>query len=93
MSNKFKSVFDAIADTREEALNMKLRAQLMNEIIGKIEKKGWQQGEAAKKLGITQPRISDLQRGKMSKFSLNMLVNMLASIGDEVVIKITNDAA
>ena len=88
MSNKFKSVFDAIADTPEEALNMKLRAQLMNKIINKIEKKGWKQAEAAKLLGVTQPRISDLQRGMMSKFSLDMLVNMLASIGDEVEIKI-----
>lgn len=88
MSNKFKSVFDAIADTPEQALNMKLRAQLMNKIIDKIEKKGWKQGEAAKRLGVTQPRISDLQRGMMSKFSLDMLVNMLASIGDEVEIKI-----
>ena len=89
MSNKFKSVFDAIADTREEALNMKLRAQLMNEIIAQIEKKGWKQGEAAEKLGVTQPRISDLQRGKMSKFSLDML----ASIGEEVEIKIIKEAA
>ena len=93
MSNKFKSVFDAIADTREEALNMKLRAQLMNEILAKIEKKGWKQGVAAEKLGVTQPRISDLQRGKMSKFSLDMLVNMLASIGEKVEIKIIKDAA
>ena len=88
MNNKFKSVFDAIADTPEEALNMKLRVQLMHKIISKIEKKGWTQAIAAKKLGVTQPRISDLQRGKMSKFSLDMLVNMLASIGDEVEIKI-----
>ena len=92
MSNKFKSVFDAIADTPQEALNMKLRAQLMNEIIRKIEKKGWSQATSAKKLGVTQPRISDLKRGKMSKFSLDMLVNMLAAIGDEVEIKIKKAA-
>ncbi|MCU7800875.1 MAG: XRE family transcriptional regulator [gamma proteobacterium symbiont of Lucinoma myriamae] len=92
MSNKFKSVFDAIADTPEEALNMKLRAQLMNKIISKIEKKGWSQTTAAEKLGVTQPRVSDLQRGKMSKFSLDMLVNMLASIGDEVEIRIKEAA-
>jgi len=92
MSDKFKSVFDAIADTREEALNMKLRAQLMNEIITRIKVKGWKQAEAAKKLGVTQPRVSDLQRGKMSKFSLDMLVNMLSAIGDEVVIKIKDVA-
>ena len=67
---------------------MKLRAQLMNQINNKIEKNGWKQGEAAKRPGVTQPRISDLQRGMMSKFSLDMLVNMLAAIGDEVEIKI-----
>ncbi|MEJ1355411.1 MAG: XRE family transcriptional regulator [Candidatus Sedimenticola sp. (ex Thyasira tokunagai)] len=84
MSKRFKSVFDAIADTPEEALNMKLRAELVTEIRGKIEANGWSQREAAEHLGITQPRVSDMLRGKLSKFSLDSLVNMLASVGGDV---------
>jgi len=78
--------------TRQEALNMKLRATLMIQLTKVIKDNGWKQEKAAKKLGVTQPRISDLQRGKIDLFSLDMLVNMLASIGEEVEIKI-KDAA
>lgn len=88
MGKQFKDVFDAIADTKEEALNMKLRADLMDEIIKRIESEGWTQKEAAKRLGITQPRVSDLFRGKLSKFSLDALVNMLAAIGGDVKLKV-----
>jgi len=88
MRQRYKSVFDAIADTPQEALNMKLRAKLMNEIRVKVEESNWTQSEAAEYLGVTQPRISDLFRGKLSKFSLDVLVNMLASIGSDVEIKI-----
>ena len=88
MKKIFNSVFDAIADTPQEALNMKLRADLMNQIIKQIEDKKWTQKEAAKQLGVTQPRISDLLRGKMSLFSLDMLVNMLATMGKNIEIQI-----
>jgi len=85
---KYKSVFDAIADTPGEALNMKLRAELMDEIRNRIGTEAWTQAEAAKRLGITQPRVSDLLRGKLSKFSLDTLVNMLAALGSEVEVRV-----
>jgi len=89
MTKRFKSVFDAIADTPQEALNLKLRAQLMNEIIDNINhQQQWTQKDAAKYLNVTQPRISDLLRGKISLFSLDLLVNMLASLGNDVELKI-----
>ena len=88
MTNRYKSVFDAIADTPEEALNMKLRADLLREIRAKIETEGWTQAEAAKHLGITQPRVSDLLNGKLSKFSLDALVNMLAALGVSVKLRV-----
>jgi len=88
MEQSFKSVFDAIADTPQQALNMKLRAELMNQIIQQIEEHHWTQKEAAKQLGVTQPRISDLLRGKMSLFSLDTLVNMLAAMGKDIEIHI-----
>jgi predicted XRE-type DNA-binding protein len=86
MGQRYHNVWDAIMDTPQEALNMKLRSELMMQIRQAIEVNGWTQKKAAKKLGVTQPRISDLFRGKIDLFSLDMLVNMLASMGEEVEI-------
>lgn len=88
MSNKYKSVFDAIAESPEEALNMKLRAKLIREIRAKVTVAGWTQTETANQLGITQPRVSDLLSGKLSKFSLDALVNMLARLGSDVKMRV-----
>jgi len=88
MGQRYNSAWDAIMDTPQEALNMKLRSELMLLIRQAIEVNSWTQKKAAKKLGVTQPRISDLLRGKIDLFSLDMLVNMLASLGNEVEIKI-----
>ena len=88
MVDKFKSVFDAIADSPEESLNMKLRASLIREIRIKVSVAGWTQTESANRLGISQPRVSDLMCGKLSKFSLDALVNMLARLGGDVKLKV-----
>jgi predicted XRE-type DNA-binding protein len=88
MADKFDSVFDAIAESPEEALNMKLRAALIHEIRHKVSASGWTQTKTAQRLGITQPRVSDLLSGKLSKFSLDALVNMLARLGGDVELKV-----
>lgn len=88
MIDKHESVFDAIADSAEEALNMKLRAKLIREIRAKVTDAGWTQITTAKKLGITQPRVSDLLTGKLSKFSLDSLVKMLARLGSDVELRV-----
>ena len=88
MANKYESVFDAIADSPEEALNMKLRASLIREIRAKVTGAGWTQIAAAQKLGVTQPRVSDLLNGKLSKFSLDSLVMMLARLGSHVELRV-----
>ena len=88
MADKYESVFDAIADSPEEALNMKLRASLIREIRTRVTTAGWTQAKTALQLGITQPRVSDLLSGKLSKFSLDALVNMLARLGSEVELKV-----
>ena len=88
MGQRYHNVWDAIMDTPQEALNMRLRSELMMQIRQSIDVNGWTQKKAAKQLGVTQPRISDLSRGKIDLFSLDMLVNMLASMGEEVEIKI-----
>jgi len=79
---------DAIEDTPADAENMKLRAHLMHSLRQHIERKGLNQSEAAKLLGVTQPRISDLMRGKIDLFAIDTLVNMLASAGLHVQMKI-----
>jgi len=88
MGQVFEDVFDAIADTREEAMNLKIRSSLMSQLIDAIKAKGWTQSEAADHLGVTQPRISDLFQGKLSKFSLDALVNLLAAMGKNVELRV-----
>jgi predicted XRE-type DNA-binding protein len=77
----YASVWDAIADTPEQAVNMRARADLMIEITEAIRAHGWTQAEAARRCGITQPRMNDLVRGKVSRFSLDALVNIAAKLG------------
>ena len=89
-SNVFKSVWDAIADTPEEAENLKARAALMHHIRARIEKDGLPQTKAAALYGVTQPRMSDLLRGKIDLFSLDMLVVMLARSGQTVQLTVSN---
>lgn len=77
----YASVWDAIADTPEQAVNLRARADLMMEIAEAIRTHGWTQAEAAKHCGITQPRMNDLVRGRVSRFSLDALVNIAAKFG------------
>ncbi len=89
MSRKrFESVWDAIERSPAEAENMKLRAKLMRAIISHIEKQELSQAQAAKLMGVTQPRISDLVRGKIDLFSIDMLINMASAAGLQVGLKI-----
>jgi predicted XRE-type DNA-binding protein len=66
-----------------------MRSQLMTALRKFVEKGRLTQAEAAKRLKVTQPRVSDLMRGKISRFSLDTLVNMLAEMGLKVDMRIT----
>ena len=92
MSDRFKSVWDAIEDTQHTAASMKIRSQLMMALQEYLKNNKMTQTQAAKLLGVTQPRVSDLVRGRIDLFSLESLVDMIASIGLEVEISI-KDAA
>jgi predicted XRE-type DNA-binding protein len=82
MSKKrFTSVWDAIEDSAAEAASMKLRAELANEVIEQLRANKLTQSKAAELLGVTQPRISDLMRGRLDLFSLDSLVDMADKIG------------
>jgi len=88
---RFASVWDAIADTPEEAANLRARAELMHQIEAIVKQSGWTQTEAAAHCGVTQPRMNDLLRGHVSRFSLDALVNMATALGRRVRIEV--DAA
>jgi predicted XRE-type DNA-binding protein len=89
---RFKSVWDAVEDTPGEAAHMKARSELMMAVIQHIRKNDLTQAEAAKLFGVTQPRVSDLMRGKMDLFSIDTLVQMLAAAGMRVEMKLKKAA-
>jgi predicted XRE-type DNA-binding protein len=73
-----ESIFDDLGFDESEAENLKIRAGLMRSIEKYITEKKLTQSQAAKLMRVTQPRISDLTRGKIDRFTIDMLVNMLA---------------
>ena len=83
-SNSFSNVWDAVADTPEQAANLRMRAELMHQIEEIIRAEGWKQAAAAQRCGVTQPRINDLLRGRVSRFSLDTLVNIATALGRRV---------
>jgi len=85
---EYASVWDAIAETPEEAANLRARAELMRSIAMIVKKAGWTQAEAARRCGVTQPRMNDLLRGRVSRFSLDALVNIATNLGRRVRLKI-----
>ena len=80
----YDTVWDALADTPQEAANLKARSELMGQIAALVEARGWTQVEAARRCGVTQPRLNDLLRGRLSRFSLDALVNIAAALGCRV---------
>lgn len=84
------NVFEDVGFSPREAENLQLRAQLMSKI--RTEARDMTQAQAAKLFGVTQPRINDLLRGKIDKFSLDALVNMLAAAGLRVEMRVKKAA-
>jgi len=90
-AESYASVWDAIADTPEQAANLRARAELMQQIAALVKRQGWTQVEAAQHCGVTQPRINDLLRGRVSRFSLDALVNISSALGCRI--RVDLDAA
>ena len=80
----YASIWDAIADTPADAANLRMRSELMRRIAGILSDSGWTQAEAARRCSVSQPRINDLLRGRISRFSLDALVNMASTLGWKV---------
>jgi predicted XRE-type DNA-binding protein len=85
---KFENVWDALANTPEEALNLTFRSDLMSSIEKMVESWNITQAEAATRLGITRPRLNDLMRGKLSKFSLDALTALATRAGLRVQLSV-----
>jgi predicted XRE-type DNA-binding protein len=77
----FDNVWDALEDTPAEAANMTMRSRLLIAIEQRVGSWNVTQAEAAQRLGITQPRLNDLLRGKIANFSLDTLINLAAQAG------------
>ncbi|WP_442782442.1 helix-turn-helix domain-containing protein [Collimonas fungivorans] len=80
----YASVWDAIADSPEQAANLRARSELMQKIADIVKQSAWTQTEAASHCGISQPRVNDLLRGRVSRFSLDALVNIATALGRRV---------
>jgi predicted XRE-type DNA-binding protein len=88
----FDNVWDAIEDDPIIREDLKLRSVLMIEIEKHIKHEKWTQAEAAKRLGVTQPRISNLMRGKINSFGLDMLVKMATAAGLRITLRVKKAA-
>ncbi|MFM9971451.1 MAG: helix-turn-helix domain-containing protein [Burkholderiales bacterium] len=80
---RFASVWDAIENTPQQAASMRARSALMMELEDIIKRRGMTQAAAASLFGVTQPRVSDLMRGKINLFSLDCLIDMATVAGLE----------
>ena len=85
---KFSNVWLAIEPNAAEALNLAMRSELMTSIERAVESWKTPQAKAAERLGITRPRLNDLLRGKMSKFSLNALAALATKAGLKVQLSV-----
>lgn len=86
------NIFADIGFAPEEAQNLQLRSELMTRIERYVQHSGRSQAKAAQALGVTQPRLNDLMRGKIDKFSLDALVNMLGHAGMRVEMRVKKAA-
>jgi len=89
----FENVWDAIEDTPEEAENMKIRCDLMIALKEHVKQLKLTQEEAAKKMRVTQPRVSDLMRGKINLFTFESLVNMAYGLGLKAEVRLVEPIA
>jgi predicted XRE-type DNA-binding protein len=91
-TKRYANVWDAIEDTPEAAENMKLRSILMMALKDHLVRVEMSQAQAAKLFGVTQPRVSDLMRGKINLFGLDALVNMATAAGLHIEMRVLEAA-
>lgn len=87
------NIFEEIGFDKAEADNLRIRSALMREIVNYINMNNLSQKKAAEVFGVNQPRISDLVRGKINKFTIDILVTMLSLVDIPVAVVIDNRIA
>lgn len=87
----FANVWDALEDTQTEAASMTMRSNLLIAIEQRVRSWNVTQAEAAGRLGVTQPRLNDLLRGRIQNFSLEALIDLAAKAGLRVRLDIAAD--
>lgn len=90
---RFESVWEAIESDPREAANLRARAELMIALQEHVRRRSMTQAEAARLLRITQPRVSDLMRGKIELFSIDTLVDLLGRAGASVKLSVQSKRA
>ncbi len=90
-AESYATVWDAIADTPGQSANLRVRAELMRQITAHVKRQGRTHVDAAQRCGVVQPRINDLLRGRVARFSLDALVNISTVLGFRV--RVEMDAA
>lgn len=90
---KQADVFEQLGFTPQEAGHLRARAAMMTALIDEIERRGLTQSHAAKLMSVSQPRVSDLMRGKFHLFSMDTLAQMLSSLGLSVEVKVKRKVA
>lgn len=76
-----QNVFREIGFSAEESEHLRIRSELMAKLQAVITARGLKQAAAAELLGVTQPRVSDLMRGRIDLFNAEMLIDMLSKLG------------
>lgn len=87
-ARRHENAFELVGFPPAEAEHLRIRADLMLALERLINAKRLTQAQAAKLLHVTQPRISDLMRGKIDRFSIDTLVDMLTTAGAAVTVKV-----
>lgn len=75
------NVFEQVGFSPEEAASLKMKSELHSQIVKAIKKRGYTQADLQKRLDETQPRVSDLMTGKISKFSFETLIMYAEALG------------
>lgn len=87
MGEKFSNVWDALFDDPGEKAVLEIKSGLMDEIRHYLKRENLTQEKAAEVLEVSQPRISDIATGKISKFTIDALVSILAKAGIDVEVR------
>ena len=90
MARSTGNVFKDVGFPDDEAEHLRVRADLLIQIQQALKARGLKQAEAARLLGVTQPRVSDLVRGRIDLFSIDSLIDMLARLGVRVKVVVTS---